>query len=198
MTGDGLLVELPEILKGPRVVLRPWSDPDAPALWEAVTASREHLAPWMPWAATYRAPADAVAYVRRARAEWIMRETLAVGIFAGGRLLGGSGLHNIDWGIRRFEIGYWIRPDAQGQGYVAEAVRLLADLCFRQLGAVRAEIRADPRNVRSCNVALRAGFTLEATLRSAAAAVDGAARDVSVFALLAGDYWKRTPGPRPA
>lgn len=39
----------PEKLTGPRLVVRRYWPTDAPALHRAVTASIEHLRPWMPW-----------------------------------------------------------------------------------------------------------------------------------------------------
>jgi hypothetical protein len=35
----------------PRLVIRCWEPADAPLLKAALDASREHLRPWMPWAA---------------------------------------------------------------------------------------------------------------------------------------------------
>lgn len=109
-----VLIPLPDELVGPRVTVRPYREEDAPALWEAVEESREHLAPWLPWVGSYRSPEDAVAFTRRARARWLLREDLPVGIFelASGRLLGASGLHRINWELRtsRSATGSGARP----------------------------------------------------------------------------------------
>src|SRR5689334_2827401 len=102
---DPLLVELPDDLLGPRIRLRPYRDADAPALLEAIQESRATLAEWMIWANAYDEPGAALEYVRRARARWLLREDLAVGIFdrATQRYLGGSGLTRMNWRIRSFE-----------------------------------------------------------------------------------------------
>ena len=65
-----------------------------------------------------------------------------------GELVGGTGLHRIDWSLRRFEIGYWRRTGCGGRGLVTEAVRALARLAFDHLDARRVEIRMDDANVR--------------------------------------------------
>lgn len=185
-----ILIEIPDLLAGPRVTVRPWRRGDGPALWEAVEASREHLAPWMPWLDDTRGPDDTAEFVVRAGARWDTREDMAVAIFerATGQLLGGSGLHRIDWTIRRFEIGYWLRADAEGHGYMLEATQVLTRLAFEQLEACRVEIRMDTANERSRRVAERLGYTLEATLRRAFTTPAGTPTDVYVYRLLPEQY----------
>ena len=190
MTGaDPLLVELPDELLGPRVIVRPYAEGDAPQLWEAVDESREHLGEWMPWVADYVSPDDALRLVRRFRARWLLREDLVVGIFDrdSGRLLGGSGLHRIDWSIRRFEIGYWLRRSAVGRGFMTEAVRVLTRFAFERLGANRVEIRMDVRNARSRTIPERLDFVYEGCQRQAAPDVTGQAGDLLVFSLIRDD-----------
>jgi RimJ/RimL family protein N-acetyltransferase len=185
-----VLVDLPDELVSPRIVVRPLGDDDAPGLWEAIEESRGTLGDWMPWVDDYRSPDDALAFARRSRAKWLTREELGVGIFdrQTGRLLGGSGLARIDWTIRRFEIGYWLRESAVGFGYVSETVKLLTCLAFDRLEASRVEIRMDVRNTRSRAVPERLGFVYEGRLRRALPDVKARPRDVDVFALIHEDY----------
>jgi RimJ/RimL family protein N-acetyltransferase len=185
-----LLLDLPDELRGERVVVRPYIESDAAELWSAVDESRQHIATWLPWVDSYAAPADAIGHIRRFRARWLLREDLVAGIFERDtpRLLGGSGLHRIDWSIRRFEIGYWLRASAVGHGYVTEAVRLLTRFAFDQLNANRVEIRMDTRNVRSRAIPERLKFVHEGCYRQAMPDVQGQPRDVDVFALIRDDY----------
>jgi len=183
-------IEIPDEVCGPRVLLRPLRPEDAPAVWDAVEESRRHLAPWMPWVHDLRSADDERAVIDRMRASWTRREDLTVGIFdrTTGRYLGGSGLHRINWALRIFEIGYWVRATAEGRGYVTEAVQLLACLAFDRLEANRVEIYVDPQNVRSRRVPERLGFVLEGTLRRFRAGSDGRPQDRQVFALIREDY----------
>ena len=187
-----LLIALPDELNGPRVCLRPYRLDDAAPLWTAVRESREHLEPWMPWVHDYQEPDDVREYLVRAQARWQLREDLAVAIVerTSARLLGGSGLHWINWPLRTFEIGYWLRLGSEGQGFASEAVQLLTRLAFDSLDANRVEIRIDTRNARSRRVAERLGFVLEGTLRRATADVYGRPANVHVFALLPEEYWR--------
>jgi RimJ/RimL family protein N-acetyltransferase len=160
MSIDPLLIEVPTVLRGEQVLVRPFADADAPGLFEAIEESREHLAPWMPWVHAHRSIDDSLAYIRRSQAQWLLRERLPVGIFeaSSGEVLGGSGLERIQWELRRFEIGYWVRASAEGHGYVQETVKLLTSMAFNVLQANRVDIRMDPRNLRSERVAQRVGY----------------------------------------
>ena len=188
-----VLLEIPEELHGPRVLVRPLRADDAPATWAAIEESREHLAAWLPWVASLRSADDERAVIAHMRARWVLREDLTVGIFdrGSGRLLGGTGLHRINWAVRAFEIGYWVRLSAQGHGYVTEAVQLMTALAFETLSANRVEIRLDPRNVRSRRIPERLGFVLEGTLRCSALDASGNPSDRLIFALVPGDYATR-------
>ena len=186
-----VLIDLPDELVGERVVVRPFADSDADALYQAIDESREHLMPWMPWSQDYHSVEDARAYTRRSRANWLLRQELAVGIFerGSGRVLGGSGLARINWERRLFEIGYWLRATAQGHGYMQETVRLLTRLAFDDLQANRVEIRMDARNVRSKRVPERLGFVFEGTLRRAGELDEsGRPADRHVYALIREDF----------
>src|SRR5579859_6957453 len=140
-----ILRDLPDELYGERVLLRPFRAGDGQALWEATEESRDHIRPWLPWGDDTRAPSDSEAYARRALARWVSREDLPLGIWdrATNRFLGGSGLHRIRWNIPAFEIGYWLRQSAEGQGYMTETVRVLCKFAFETLSANRVEIRVD-------------------------------------------------------
>jgi len=185
-----VLIVVPEQLDGPRVRVRPYRTDDAQALWEAVDESREHLGPWLPWPSKYTSPSDARVTIAGAQARWLLREDLMIGVFdvVGGRLLGGSGLHRIDWNIRTFEIGYWLRRSAEGHGYMAEAVQLLTRMAFGTLAANRVEIRMDARNTRSEQIPKRLGFIHEGTLRNNIPDADNQPRDTHVYALIPSDY----------
>ncbi|HLY30284.1 MAG TPA: GNAT family N-acetyltransferase [Ktedonobacterales bacterium] len=171
-----------EELQGARVLVRPYRASDADDIYAAIEASRDHLRPWLPFADE---TADELRdWLTHALARWLLREELTVGVWelASGRYLGGSGFHIHSWQIGYFEIGYWLRADAEGKGFMTETVRLLTDYAFASLGAQRVEIRCDARNTRSAAVAERLGFVREARLRKNLRAPDGTLRDTLIFA----------------
>ena len=185
-----ILHDLPNELIGERLLIRPLRPGDGAAIFEAVEESCKQLNPWLPWVAKTLAPSDSEQTVRRGAARWLLREDLMVGIWdrETSRYLGGSGLHRMDWAVPSFEIGYWLRTSAWGQGYVTEAVQVLCRFAFETLGANRVEIRCDPQNTRSAAVPLRLGFRQEAHLRNDVRDGAGDLRDTLIFALTPDDY----------
>lgn len=186
-----LLIELPDEWVGEKIVLRPWRDADADALFSVIRASADHIARWLPWSGEHRTAGDTLEFIRRTNARWIAREGLdGLGIFrrADGAILGGTGMHVLSWKIPAFEIGYWLAADAEGHGYISESVRLLTTFAFESLHAERLVIRCDAENRRSAAVAERNGFAFEGRLRRDSLATDGTLRDTFVFAMIRTDY----------
>ena len=183
------LIPLFEELRSERIIVRPYRESDAQSLFEAVAESRDHLRPWLPFADEHQTVEESRDWIIHQVASWVLREDLMPGIWeaATGRFLGGSGLHPRNWETRYFEIGYWLRASATGQGYITEAVQLLSDYAFSTLAATRVEIRCDERNVRSAAVAQRLGFVQEARLRNEQLAAGGVLRNTLIFALIPTD-----------
>ena len=183
------LLPLFEELRGERVVVRPYRESDAQALFEAIAESRDHLRPWLPFADEHQTVDESRHWIIKQSANWILRDDLMLSIWeqASGRYLGGTGLHPHDWEIGYFEIGYWVRASAEGYGYVTEAVHLLTDYAFDNLKANRIEIRCDELNVRSASIPKRLGYVLEGRSRNDVATTDGRLRTTLVFSLIPED-----------
>lgn len=188
---EPLMIDLPAEVPAGRFVLRAPRAGDGVLLNAAVCASIAALRPWMPWAQQAPTLAESELECRRMAARFARREDLPLFIVEPGpdgaeRIVGGTGLHRIDWSVPRFEIGYWRRSDDGRRGMVAEAVRCVNRLAFDRLGAQRVEIRMDSRNSASRRVAERAGFTFEGLLRRDTLTVDGKPRDTLVYSRVRG------------
>ena len=185
---EPLLEFVPDFLTTPRLILRCARAADAPLLNAAVIESMDALRPHMPWAQTEPSLAQSEGDCRRMQAKFLLREDLPMLMFerdADGHevgFVGGTGLHRIDWQVRRFEVGYWCRSSRVGQGFVGEAVAALTRCAFEQLQARRVEVRMDDGNERSWRVAERAGFTLEGVLRCQSLTPTGEPCDTRVYA----------------
>jgi len=185
-----ILLEIPMPIQTPRLLLRHPQSGDGKAMNQAVVESLEHLRPWMPWAQKAPTPEESEESVRRAWAKWILREDLRIHCYerATGELIGGSGLHRIDWQMPKFEIGYWVRKSYEGKGYVTETVNALTRFAFSALNARRVEICCDASNTRSIAVIERLGFEKEAQLRNECLSVDGSRlRDTLIYSRLSLD-----------
>jgi len=188
---EPLMVDLPAEIATGRFVLRPPRPGDGPLLNAAVCASIESLRLWMPWAQRPPTPEESELECRRMAARFVRREDLPLFIIEPGpggaeRIVGGTGLHRIDWNVPRFEIGYWRRSGDERRGVIVEAVTRLTRLAFDQLRAMRVEIRMAATNAASRRVAERAGYTFEGLLRRDSLGVDGLARDSLVYSRVRG------------
>ncbi len=83
------------------------------------------------------------------------------------------------------EIGYYLDKNATGKGYVSNAIRLVADMFFKN-GGHRLEIFCNTHNVSSVAVPQRLGFHLEGVLREYEQRGD-VWDDVLIYSLLASD-----------
>jgi RimJ/RimL family protein N-acetyltransferase len=177
---------IPARLVTERLLLRCWEPEDAPALREAIDGSLDLLRQWLPWAMGEPSPVEEVAErlsrfreTFRAGKDW----AFAVLDLGTGSVLGGAGLHRRE-GPGALEIGYWLRREALGHGYTTEAVEALARAALEHGGVERVEIRCDPANVGSIEVARRTGFRHVVTLVRNARTPAGEPRDTMV--------WERT------
>lgn len=175
----------PDQVETERLILRPPGLRDARAITKAVNASAAELGEWMPWAREAYGLQDAVAFVEAAVRKLRAEEEFTTVIISRRRrsFVGCCTLSVRAWDVPKFEIGYWLRTDRVGRGYVTEAAHALTEFAFASLGAARVEIRVDDRNQRSWAVAERLGFTWEATLRANERGKDGSLRDTRIYTL---------------
>ena len=179
-----ILLDFPNQFVTERLLIRLPLPGDGRAVYEAITASIEDLKPWLAFAHNEQSEERSEAVIREGHAKFLQREDLRLLIFHKETLefIGSSGLHNANWNIPKFDIGYWIDSRHVGQGYMTEAVQGIASFALETLKARRVEIRCDRLNVRSRAVAERAGFELEGVLRNNNLSTDGQElRDTLVF-----------------
>jgi RimJ/RimL family protein N-acetyltransferase len=183
------LIPIAEELRGRRIVLHRLRPRDATDLFEALEVSRERLAPWLHFPDPLQSVEATRDWLIHLESRWLLRQALSFAIRHSEthEYLGGVELHTILWDRRFFALGYWLRSDAEGYGYMSEAVRILTDYAFSELGANKVALRCDARNVRSAAVAERLGFVREAQLRGEAITKDGLLADELQYSLTRDD-----------
>jgi ribosomal-protein-serine acetyltransferase len=185
-----ILHDFPAAFETARLLVRRPEPGDGEAVNAAIRETWEDLHEWMPWAMRRPTVEESEEFVRRAHAKFLEREDLAFLLFdrETRQLVGGSGLHRIDWKVPSFEIGYWCRARFQRRGLVTEAADGIADFAVRELGARRIVITCDAENARSAAIPRRIGFVLEAKLRNQRRHhLSGELRDTLVFARVIGE-----------
>ncbi|SFJ08372.1 GNAT family N-acetyltransferase [Thermoflavimicrobium dichotomicum] len=185
-----ILRDFPHQFETERLLIRLPLPGDGVYVNEAIHESLDHLKPWMLWAQNPPTIEETEINVRQAHCHFLERVDLRFHLFEKKtkRFIGSSGLHQIDWNIPKFEIGYWCRVSESGKGYITEAVRGLTVFAFEILGAKRVEIRCDERNIRSRKVAERLGYRLEGVLRNHRLAVDDRLENTCVYAMTPDDF----------
>ncbi len=97
-----------------------------------------------------------------------------------GRLIGDVGVWT---GDGEAEVGITLAPDMRGRGYAAEALRLVLDHLFGDLGLHRVVAEADPRNTAVLRLLAGLGFRREGTRAAAYPGRDGWADSVDLALL---------------
>lgn len=166
---------LPARFETPRLVLRLYEATDAESLFQAVSACRGALLPWMVWVKTDHRQLHETVYwiekLRRAREEPGASDFIT-GIFdrATGEVLGGSGFARMHLASHDGEIGYWVRGDRRGQGICTEATRGMISWGFMPQsqggwGLRRIHIKCAERNLASQAVPRKIGLREEIRAR---------------------------------
>ena len=164
----------PTDIQTERLLLRPWRVDDAPALHPILAANWDHLGPWIPARVATPAPIqilmDRLAGFARefeGDREW----RYAMFIRDDSKLLGELSLFPRSATARasfaesdRVELGYWLRLDENGHGFVTEAARAALAIAATIDRFTCVEIRCDARNEKSSAIPKRLGFTLARTI----------------------------------
>ncbi len=188
--------EEPVTLAGRRVQLRPLAPEDF-SEWQAVRLrSHAWLTPWEP----RRPPGspDVIrsrsAFAARCKARDRERQLGAgygFGIFVGGRLRGEINLNGIQRGpFQNAYVGYWIDAAHAGNGYVPEALVVLARFAFDDLNLHRLQVAIVPRNRPSRRVVEKLGLRCEGTAERYLE-INGVWEDHLRFAITAEEWHER-------
>jgi [ribosomal protein S5]-alanine N-acetyltransferase len=163
------------------LTLRPWRDDghDVDVVLQA--AADPQIRHYSPTIALVDGPETALQWLgdRSAedRMEWVVEDDAAV--------VGRTSLH-LDDHDATAELGYWLLPEARGQGTATRAVRAVMAWALGEGEFGRLEIEHELENVASCRVAQRCGFALEGTKRGGIL-IRGGRADVHLHGLLASD-----------
>lgn len=110
---------------------------------------------------------DAIKFIRKSQYEVRKMKGYNFGIALKetDSVIGGIGLHCIDWKNSNAELGYWIGKKYWGKGLMTEAVRLILDFGFKELKLHKIYAHCFEENVASAKVLEKCGFILEGKAR---------------------------------
>jgi len=157
----------------PRMILRPLSASDGPALAKATDESWDDLNKWMRWADDRKERTDignCTLYTRLCGQKFSMKHDFVFGGFAknSDQFILTSRLAYYDQEPDSYEFcGYWCRTNQQNKGYMTEAVQAIVEYAFDKLGAKKLYIKHAAGNDKARAVMDKLGFKEEKILSNA-------------------------------
>jgi RimJ/RimL family protein N-acetyltransferase len=151
------------------LLLRPWADIDAPvflAAYQDPSIRRWHTR-------RPRSEDEVRAWFEQYRGDWTREIGGHWAVTGGGQVLGRLALRGLDFDDGVADCAYWVLPAARGAGVASRALTALSVWALGEIGFHRLELDHSTRNDASCRVAVKCGFRLEGTKRSAAVHDDG-------------------------
>lgn len=146
-------------LKTTRLLLRPWHESDAPALY--ALARDPDIGPRTGWE-VHRSEAQSAEIIRDVLSG---AETYAVVMQLTGRIIGSISLKGRPDGY--MEMGYWIGKPYWGCGFAPEAAREMLRRCFEDLGCAEIWCGHFDFNAQSKRVIEKCGFHYATTRKKA-------------------------------
>ena len=175
------------MLETKRLILRPWAEEDAPALYRYARDPR--VGPSAGW------PVHTSVENSREIIQGVLSEpeTYAVVLRETGEPVGSVGLllpprGNGPLEAGEAEIGYWIGVPYWGQGLIPEAVEALLERCFTQLNCRRVWCSHFDGNEKSRRVMEKCGFVYHHSVTAAPNPVSGVT--VTHFTCLTRGQWE--------
>lgn len=167
------------------LILRPWRESDAEALYKY--ASDERVGPAAGWPA----------HTSVENSRQIIRDvlsapnTFALTIRGSDEAVGSIGLFGCECEEYKDEkeIGYWIGVPYWGNGLVPEAVEAMLDYCFDWLGCQRVWCGHYEGNEKSKRVIEKSGFTYEFKRETELKQMEG--RRITLFYSISRDRWAK-------
>lgn len=149
------------MIRLPRVLLRPWTADDVPALVRH--ANNVQIAKFL----TDRFPSP---YTRSDAERWVtycgpLTEKTQMAIEYNSEAVGNVGITiNKDIYRKTAEVGYWVGEACWGAGIMSEALAGFTAYCFEQFGLNRIYARVFESNVASARVLAKCGYAYKCKL----------------------------------
>ncbi len=176
-------------LSNSALLLRAFRLDDAETLYEAVRESMAELGQWLSWCHPGYTIQDSMQFLEKCADSFENEGVCAFAITdrATGRLLGATGINQIEKAALRANLGYWLRTSATRRGFAAQATLLVARWALEIVGLERIEIVAATGNHASQRVAINVGAMREGIARKRLRVHD-VQHDAVVFSLVREDF----------
>lgn len=173
----------PEISAAGGLLLRPWEASDSSAFLSAY--QDEVIRRWHTRRPT--SEAQVLEWFDAYRENWKLEKGGHWAITRDGvEVLGRIALGGLDFDDGIAGVAYWVLPAARGVGVASRGLQAVTAWALDEIGFHRLQLDHSTRNHASCRVAIKSGYVLEGTKRSAAVHDDGR-HDMHLHARIRGD-----------
>ena len=182
-----ILLNLPETIETPRLILEMPKAGLGERLHEALLDGFEDYIRWLNWSPNPPSDMAVEEECRKHHADFILRDFIRYIIIdkATGDVIGRCALPSFqaNWLIPQFGISYFIRKTQRSKGYATEAVGALAKMAFEVLQAKKLEIYCDAENIPSTKIPLHLNFKLEYTQKGGWPSQDGQLATLQTYSM---------------
>lgn len=133
----------------------------AKTMFKVVDTNRKHLKPWLAWEKLTKKVEDTLKYLFDKEEKTKLGQKVEYGIYVNNNYIGNIGVFDIDKEKKSAEIGYWLSKESTGNGYMAEAVKIIENEFFENFQLNRLQIKCDEQNKASIGVAKKCRYKLE-------------------------------------
>lgn len=143
------------------LLIRPYVEEDAAELFPQLMANRTAGLWWIDSIDRMRTMDDLLAEFARVRALLDEGKRRGGAVVMKGRIVGSCRVAGLSPDSTAGDLGYWLFPEARGQGIITRCARTLLDHVFQRPHVERITIGVCPGNLASVAVAQRLGFAFE-------------------------------------
>ncbi|AUJ30487.1 GNAT family N-acetyltransferase [Liquorilactobacillus hordei] len=162
---------------------------DAAPLFQIIKESHEELQVWLPWVPSMKSIEDEETFLGGVLKNFGNERSLNTVILYRDTPVGMISFNKFNTTNQCADIGYWLGTKHVGNGIVHRAVAGMCTIGFTDYDIHKIEIHAAVENVRSNQVAKKAGFHLDGLLRANELLADGF-HDENVWSLLREEWEK--------
>ena len=182
-----ILMDLPERIETPRLLLQMPKAGFGQKLHEAICDGYAECIKWLNWPSQIPTLEKIEEECRKHHAEFILRDYIRYLLIdkKTNEIIGRCAFPSLQaqWVIPQFGISYFIRKCQSGKGYGTEIAHALALLAFRVLKAKKVEIYCDAENKASNRIPLKLNFKLEYIQRGGWPRPDGELPTLHTYSL---------------
>ncbi|MGL4997168.1 MAG: GNAT family N-acetyltransferase [Deefgea sp.] len=173
-------------LQTANLTIRPFVASDAANFVAAARESMSTVGRWLPWCHEQFSEEDALGWFAHCEQARATGSAYSFGIFSTENLelIGGIGLNEIiRYNRSSANLGYWIRESRQRQGISTQAIQMISQFGFQELGLLRIEIVVIDHNLASNAAAKKAGAQFECWARNRLT-LNNVAHTAAVYSLI--------------